>query len=68
MAFGRIGGIVAPTFVGILLSLNLSPQYNFVAIASAAVLGGLAVLFVQEKYAVYHKEQVQTTSERATVS
>jgi MFS transporter, AAHS family, benzoate transport protein len=68
MAFGRIGGIVAPTFVGILLSFNLLPQYNFAAIASAAVLGGLAMLLVQEKYAVYHKEQIGSTSERITVS
>jgi len=53
MVFGRIGGIVAPTFVGFLLSLQLSPQYNFSAIAVAAVLGGLAMLFVQEKYGVH---------------
>jgi MFS transporter, AAHS family, benzoate transport protein len=68
MAFGRIGGIVAPTFVGVLLSFNLPPQYNFAAIASAAVLGGLAVLLVQEKYAVYRKLQVETTNGQATIS
>ncbi|WP_445614074.1 MFS transporter [Geobacillus sp. YF-1] len=68
MAFGRIGGIVAPTFVGFLLSLNLSPQYNFAAIASAAVLGGIAVLCVQEKYAVYRAERVELTNEQITVS
>jgi len=60
MAFGRLGGIVAPTFVGILLSLNLQPQYNFAAIASAAVLGGLAVLFIQEQHSVYYKEKKQS--------
>ncbi|NNU82822.1 MFS transporter [Geobacillus sp. BMUD] len=68
MAFGRIGGIVAPTFVGFLLSLNLSPQYNFAAIASAAVLGGIAVLCVQEKYAVYRAERVELANEQITVS
>ncbi|MEK4010232.1 MFS transporter [Peribacillus sp. NPDC101481] len=56
MAFGRMGGIVAPTFVGILLTMNLQPQYNFAAIASAAVLGGFAMLFVQEKHGNYNKE------------
>lgn len=50
MAFGRLGGIAAPTFIGILLSISLQPQYNFAAIASAAVLGGFAMLFVQEKH------------------
>ncbi|MFJ8259851.1 MFS transporter [Peribacillus asahii] len=56
MAFGRIGGIFAPTFVGILLTMNLSSQMNFTVIAMAAVLGGIAVLFVQEKHAYYHNE------------
>ncbi len=68
MAFGRIGGIVAPTFVGVLLSFNLPPQYNFAAIASAAVLGGLAVLLVQEKYAIYRNEQAKTGNGQVTVS
>ncbi|PLS18629.1 aromatic acid/H+ symport family MFS transporter [Bacillus sp. M6-12] len=54
MAFGRLGGIVAPTFVGILLTMSLQPQYNFAAIASAALLGGLAMMFVQEKHANYN--------------
>ena len=57
MAFGRMGGIVAPIFVGVLLSMNLMPQFNFAAIASAAVLGGFAMLFVQEKQGEYHKER-----------
>ncbi|MFE4428909.1 MFS transporter [Peribacillus butanolivorans] len=62
MAFGRMGGIVAPTFVGILLTMNLQPQYNFAAIASAAVLGGFAMLFVQEKHGNYNKEANQPES------
>lgn len=51
MAFGRIGGIVAPTFVGVLLTLGLQPQYNFMAISTAAVIGGIAISLVQVKYA-----------------
>ncbi|CAH0240049.1 aromatic acid/H+ symport family MFS transporter [Peribacillus sp. Bi134] len=62
MAFGRMGGIVAPTFVGILLTMNLQPQYNFAAIASAAVLGGFAMLFVQEKHGNYNKEADKSES------
>ncbi|MGZ9815866.1 MFS transporter [Peribacillus simplex] len=62
MAFGRMGGIVAPTFVGILLTMNLQPQYNFAAIASAAVLGGFSLLFVQEKYGNYNKGADQPES------
>ncbi|WP_431804562.1 MFS transporter [Halobacillus andaensis] len=56
MAFGRVGGIFAPTFVGILLTMNMSSQVNFTVIAMAAVLGGVAILFVQEKHAHYNRE------------
>ncbi len=65
MAFGRIGGIVAPTFVGILITLSLAPQYNFAAIGMAAVLGGFAMLFVQEKHAHYNtSEQEKEVSDK----
>lgn len=57
MAFGRLGGVVAPTFVGVLLSIHFLPQYNFVAIASAAVIGGIAMLFVKEEHGIYYKEK-----------
>jgi MFS transporter, AAHS family, benzoate transport protein len=56
MAFGRIGGIVAPTFVGILLTMNLPAELNFTVIAMAAVVGAIAILFVQERYAYYKTE------------
>ena len=74
MAFGRIGGIVAPIFVGILITLNLMPQFNFAAIGSAAVLGGLAMALIQEKHANYHisvqeqeKKTVSRSNEEMTV-
>jgi AAHS family benzoate transporter-like MFS transporter len=53
MAFGRIGGIIAPVIIGILLTMNLQPQFNFGAIGTAALFGGIALLFVQEKHATY---------------
>ena len=53
MAFGRLGGIFAPTFVGILLTMNLPAQLNFSLIAIAAVVGAIAIAFVQEKHAHY---------------
>jgi AAHS family benzoate transporter-like MFS transporter len=42
--------------------MNLQPQYNFAAIASAAVLGGFSLLFVQEKYGNYNKGADQPES------
>lgn len=59
MAFGRLGGVVAPTFVGVLLSMHFMPQFNFAAIASAAVIGGIAMLFVKEQHGIYYKEKKQ---------
>lgn len=56
MAFGRIGGIIAPTVIGFLLAMNFLPQFNFAAIGLAAVLGGVAMLFVQEKHADFRRE------------
>ncbi|MBB6446266.1 MFS transporter [Bacillus benzoevorans] len=63
MAFGRIGGIVSPTLIGMLMALNLTVQMNFMVIAIAGVIGSIAVLLVQEKYAYYavsEKQPVQS--------
>lgn len=57
MAFGRIGGIVSPTLIGMLMALNLTVQMNFMVIAIAGIIGTLAVLLVQEKYAYYTVSQ-----------
>lgn len=68
MAFGRVGGIFAPTFVGVLLTMNLSAQMNFTFIGMAALLGGIAILFVQEKYAHYRQEEeVRDSRDRSSV-
>ena len=58
MAFGRVGGIFAPTFVGILLTMEFSAQMNFTLLGIAAVVGGIAILFVQEKHAYYKQHEV----------
>lgn len=65
MAFGRVGGIFAPTFVGVLLTMNFSAQMNFTLIGIAAVVGGIAILFVQEKHA--HYRQGEETEGEAVV-
>lgn len=62
MAFDRTGGIFAPTFVGILLTMNLSAQMNFTLIGTAALVGGIAILFVQEKYTHYRQGEATETT------
>ncbi|RNB89675.1 MFS transporter [Brevibacillus fluminis] len=49
--FGRIGGVVAPTLVGVLLTMNLSFQMNFLFIGIAGLIAAIAAMFVQEAYA-----------------
>ena len=53
MAFGRLGSILAPTYVAVLLTMNLQPQFNFIAIGVAAVFGMITLLFVNDKHADY---------------
>ena len=48
---GRIGGIIGPTFGGILVSLNLSAQMNFLSFAIPGILAALAFSFVPLKLA-----------------
>ncbi|MDN4494856.1 MFS transporter [Ureibacillus aquaedulcis] len=57
MAFGRIGSIVAPTYMGILLTFNLQPQFNFFAIGVAAIFGAIAMSLIREERADYADEK-----------
>ena len=66
MAFGRIGSIVAPTYMGILLTFNLQPQFNFFAIGIAAIFGAIAMSFIREDRADYAVEK-QVTSNKVTI-
>ena len=66
MAFGRIGSIVAPTYMGILLTFNLQPQFNFFAIGIAAIFGAIAMSFIREDRADYAEEK-QVTAKKVTV-
>ncbi|WP_428909769.1 MFS transporter [Niallia sp. Krafla_26] len=57
MAFGRIGSIVAPTYVAVLLTMNLQPQLNFMLIGIAAIFGMIAMFFINDKAADYQTDQ-----------
>ncbi|MEC1522552.1 aromatic acid/H+ symport family MFS transporter [Neobacillus niacini] len=46
---GRIGGIIGPTFGGVLVSLNLSAQMNFLSFAIPGIIAALAFSFVPLK-------------------
>lgn len=55
VGIGRIGAILAPVIIGLLLATNVAPQSAFMAFAIPSILGGVAFLFVQEKYGSFDK-------------
>lgn len=55
---GRIGGIIGPTFGGILVSLNLSTQMNFFSFAIPGILAAIAFSFVPIKR-THHKKTIE---------
>ncbi|AXI08532.1 MFS transporter [Oceanobacillus zhaokaii] len=52
---GRIGGILAPVAIALLLTTNLAPQHAFMAFAVPCLLGAIAFMIVQEKYASFDR-------------
>ncbi|RDW18387.1 MFS transporter [Oceanobacillus arenosus] len=61
---GRIGGILAPVAIALLLTTNLTPQHAFMAFAIPSLLGAIAFIIVQEKYASF--DQVIQPEEQRT--
>ncbi|MFE5428806.1 MFS transporter [Peribacillus simplex] len=59
LAFGRIGAIVAPTLIGLLLAANYSPQNAFMAFTVPSIMAALALLVVKERYGSYDKPQIE---------
>lgn len=57
---GRIGAIIGPTFGGILLTLNLSIQMNFLAFAIPGILAAIAFSFVPIQRAKHSKNIKET--------
>ena len=55
---GRIGGIIGPTFGGILVSLNLSTQMNFLSFAIPGILAAIAFSYVPLKLS-YDKKMIK---------
>ena len=66
MAFCLVGGIVSPVLVGVLMSLNLEVQLNFMVIAVARVLGTLSIVLVQEKHAYYNHTEKLSNPEKVS--
>lgn len=55
VGIGRIGAILAPLIIGLLLATNLAPQHAFMAFAIPSLIGATALLVVQEKYGSFDR-------------
>ncbi|MFC4321764.1 MFS transporter [Litchfieldia salsa] len=55
VGIGRIGAILAPLIIGLLLATNLEPQKAFMAFAIPSIVGGVAFLLVQEKHGSFDR-------------
>lgn len=60
LGVGRIGGMLGPALGGFLLSSQLPHQLNFLAFAVPCIIGGIAILLVQEKYGQIAISQKET--------
>lgn len=48
---GRLGAIVAPLIIGVIVSLNLPLEQNFLVISSAGLIGAIALAFINHSKA-----------------
>ncbi|WP_031409955.1 MFS transporter [Geobacillus vulcani] len=50
LGVGRIGAVVAPTLIALILAVGLAPQKTFMVFAVPSIIGALALLCVQERF------------------
>ena len=62
-AVGRIGAIVGPIVIGILLGMELPHQWNFIAVAIPALIGAIAVSMISRHN---NTEAIATTEKLPT--
>ena len=69
-AIGRIGSILAPTLIAMLLVTGIDPKMAFATFAVPSILAALGYLLVQEKYGSFDKlvEDDQVHEEGVAVS
>ena len=58
LGIGRIGAILAPSLIGLLLSFQIEPQKAFMVFAVPSFVGALAIIMIQEKYSSFDQQKV----------
>lgn len=59
-AVGRIGAIVGPIVIGMLLGMELPHKWNFIAVAIPALIGAIAVAMISRTNGVAEVKKTQT--------
>jgi AAHS family benzoate transporter-like MFS transporter len=54
-AIGRIGSILAPTFIALILATGISPHIAFALFAVPSIIAAIGYLLVQEKYSSFDR-------------
>ncbi|MGJ3220744.1 MFS transporter [Geobacillus thermoleovorans] len=55
IGIGRIGAVVAPTLIALILATGLAPQKTFMVFAVPSIIGAFALLCVQERFGSFDK-------------
>lgn len=67
-AVGRIGAIVGPVVMGVLLTMELAHQLNFIAVAIPALIGTIAVALVRMPKRLVEIETSKDTKEEVSLT
>ncbi|UIF90048.1 aromatic acid/H+ symport family MFS transporter [Cupriavidus sp. UYPR2.512] len=59
---GRLGAIVAPVLIGVIVSLKLPLQQNFLVIAAAGIVGALALACINHRQSASEKHDLDRTT------
>jgi len=61
--FGRLGGIVGPALIGLLMSMHFSYESTLIALALPSLISTAGILMVREKYSFANQLATQKTVE-----
>ena len=66
-AIGRIGSILAPTLIALLLATGIDPKLAFATFAVPSIIAAIGYILVQEKYGSFDRladsnEKVETNN------
>ena len=65
--FGRIGSILAPTLIAMILVTGVDPKFAFATFAVPSIIAAIGFALVQEKYGSFDKVVEEEDVERESM-